>query len=55
LSLLARHPKLRALEVVEYIPEFDREHRTAHLLRDLILAVLAPAAALADTAAAAGD
>jgi len=55
LSLLARHPKLRGLEVVEYIPEFDREHRTAHLLRDLILAVLAPAAALADTAAAAGD
>ncbi|MGO8917106.1 MAG: arginase [Stellaceae bacterium] len=51
LSLLARHEKLRALEIVEYIPEFDRDHRTAHLVRDLILAVLAPKPALADTAA----
>jgi arginase len=51
LPLLARHEKLRALEIVEYIPEFDEDERTAALVRDLILAVLAPAPALADTAA----
>ena len=51
LSLAARHEKLRALEIVEYIAEFDEDRRTAHLVRDLVLAVLAPAAALADTAA----
>jgi arginase len=42
LARLAGHPALRALEIVEYIPEFDEGLRTAHLLRDLILAVLAP-------------
>jgi arginase family enzyme len=42
LSRVARHPALAALEIVEYIPEFDAELRTAHLVRDLILAVLAP-------------
>jgi arginase len=47
LAPLARHPALRGLEIVEYIPEFDRELATAHLLRDLILAVLAPQPALA--------
>jgi len=51
LSLLARHPKLRGLEIVEYIPEFDEDLRTAHLVRDLILAVLAPEPAVADTRA----
>jgi len=51
LSPLARHPGLRALEIVEYIPEFDEQHRTAHLVRDLILALLAPQPVLADTAA----
>ncbi len=51
LSLLAQHEKLRALEIVEYIPEFDRDRRTAHLVRDLILAVLAHEPAFADTAA----
>jgi arginase len=51
LPLLARHPLLRALEIVEYIPEFDENLRTAHLVRDLILAVLAPQRAVADTAA----
>lgn len=51
LSLLAQHEKLRALEIVEYIPEFDCDRRTAHLVRDLILAVLAHEPALADTAA----
>jgi arginase len=47
LRRLAGHQALRALEIVEYIPEFDENRRTAHLLRDLILAVLAPAPALA--------
>ncbi|HEX6841847.1 MAG TPA: arginase family protein, partial [Stellaceae bacterium] len=51
LSRLARHPRLRALEIVEYIPEFDDRRRTAHLVRDLIVALLAPEAVLADTAA----
>jgi arginase len=51
LARLARHPRLRALEIVEYIPEFDDRRRTAHLVRDLIAALLAPAPALADTAA----
>jgi arginase len=40
LSRIARHPALAALEIVEYIPEFDEALRTAHLVRDLILAVL---------------
>jgi arginase len=51
LSLLARHAKLRALEIVEYIPEFDRGLRTAHLVRDLICAVRAREPAFADTVA----
>jgi arginase len=53
LARLSGHKALRALEIVEYIPEFDENLRTAHLLRDLILAVLAPQHALADTALAA--
>jgi arginase len=48
---LARHPALRALEIVEYIPEFDEDHRTARLVRDLILRLLAPQQALAGAAA----
>jgi arginase len=52
LSRLARHPRLRALEIVEYIPEFDGRRRTAHLVGALIAALLAPQPALADTAAA---
>lgn len=54
LRALARHARderLRALEIVEYIPEFDEGLRTAHLLRDLVLAVLAPAPAMAHTPA----
>jgi arginase len=51
LALPARHPALRALEIVEYIPEFDERRRTAKLVRDLIVALLAPQPALADTAA----
>jgi arginase len=53
LAGLARHPALAALEIVEYIPEFDRDLQTAHLVRDLILAMLAPRPALADTTATA--
>ena len=52
LAQLAGDPRLRALEIVEYIPEFDENLRTAHLLRDLILAVLAQRDALSDTSAA---
>jgi arginase len=44
LSRIARHPALAALEIVEYIPELDEERRTAHLVRDLILTILAPRA-----------
>jgi arginase len=40
---VARRPDLCALEIVEYIPEFDEDLRTAHLVRDLILAALVPA------------
>jgi arginase len=51
LSRYAGDERLRALEIVEYIPEFDENLRTAHLLRDLILAALAPAPAMAHTPA----
>lgn len=51
LSPLRRHPQMKALEIVEYIPEFDENLRTAHLVRDLIHALLAPAPAMADTVA----
>jgi arginase len=54
LAPLARHPALRAVEIVEYIPEFDERRRTAKLVRDLIVALLAPQPALADTAPAIG-
>ncbi len=39
LKRLANHPALKAIEIVEYIPEFDADFRTAHLVRDLILAL----------------
>ena len=51
LSSLRCHPQMKALEIVEYIPEFDENLRTAHLVRDLIHALLAPPPAMADTAA----
>jgi arginase len=44
LGEIARRPDLRALEIVEYIPEFDEGMRTAHLVRDLLVAALVPAA-----------
>jgi arginase len=40
---IARLPDLRALEIVEYIPEFDEGLKTAHLVRDLLVAALVPA------------
>jgi arginase len=43
LCALADDPRMKAIEIVEYIPEFDRDRRTAHLVRDLILALKAPA------------
>jgi arginase len=33
---------LAAIEIVEYIPELDENHRTAHLVRDLLTSLLAP-------------
>ena len=51
LRRIARHPGLRALEVVEYIPEFDRDQRTARLVANLIAAALIPAAAPASKTA----
>jgi arginase len=43
LRALAQHPEMRAIEIVEYIPEFDENLRTAHLLRDILVALTAPA------------
>lgn len=51
LRRIARHPGLRTLEIVEYIPEFDRDERTARLVANLIAATLIPAAAPASTTA----
>jgi arginase len=44
---IGTHPSLRALEIVEYIPEFDVQRRTAHLIFDLAASCLAPVTALA--------
>jgi len=41
---IARDPRLRALEVVEYAPALDREQRTAQLVLDLLCSALAPSA-----------
>jgi arginase len=51
LRRLAGHPALQAVEIVEYIPEFDEDRRTAHLVRDLLAALLAPEKALVAAAA----
>jgi arginase family enzyme len=40
---IGRHPRLRALEIVEYSPELDREQRTATLVLDLLASMLVPA------------
>jgi arginase len=39
LRSVANHPRLEAIEIVEYIPEFDENLRTAHLVRDLVVAL----------------
>ena len=41
---IARDPRLRALEIVEYAPALDRDHRTAQLVLGLLSSALAPAA-----------
>ena len=40
---IGQHPRLRALEIVEYSPELDREQRTATLVLDLLASMLVPA------------
>jgi len=40
---IGRHPRLRSLEIVEYSPALDREHRTATLVLDLLASMLSPA------------
>jgi arginase len=52
LAKLKRDKRLKAIEIVEYIPEFDEERRTAHLVRDLLVALLAPVGAAAKRLAA---
>ena len=42
LAGLAGRPDLAAIEIVEYVPELDIDHRTAKLARDLLIALLAP-------------
>jgi arginase family enzyme len=42
LAGLGRRDDLAAIEIVEYIPELDENQRTAHLVRDLLIALLAP-------------
>jgi len=45
LRALANHPRLVAVEIVEYIPEFDQDLRTARLVRDLVAALRGTGAA----------
>lgn len=52
LAALAHHRSLRAVEIVEYIPEFDERQRTAHLVRDLLIAALTPRGQVVDFGAA---
>jgi arginase len=42
LAAFAGHPALKAIEIVEYIPDFDPDHKTAELVRDLLVALLRP-------------
>ena len=41
---IGHHPRLSAIEIVEYSPELDHGHRTATLVLDLLASMLAPAA-----------
>jgi arginase len=50
-AALARRAELRAVEIVEYIPSFDEDLRTAHLVRDLLIAALTPSGQAAQLAA----
>src|SRR5258708_6313922 len=42
LAGIGRRADLPAIEIVEYIPQLDEDRRTAHLVRDLLIALLAP-------------
>jgi arginase len=42
LAGLGHRRDLAAVEIVEYIPELDEAQRTAHLVRDLLITLLAP-------------
>jgi arginase len=42
LAGLGQRSDIAAIEIVEYIPELDEALRTAHLVRDLLIALLAP-------------
>jgi len=44
LAPLACHPRLAAIEIVEYVPQLDEGKKTAELVRDLLTTLLAPAA-----------
>jgi len=50
---IARDPRLQALELVDYAPALDRDHRTARLVLDLLSSALAPARACAAVPSAA--
>jgi arginase len=50
---IARDPRLRALEIVEYAPALDRKQRTARLVADLLSSALAPAAQAVSVSSAA--
>jgi arginase len=50
-AALYRHPALRAVEIVEYIPGFDEQGRTSRLVGDLLVAALTPRGLPADGAA----
>ena len=45
MAALGRHPGLQAIEIVEYIPDWDEDWRTARLVGDLLAAALGPAVA----------
>jgi len=50
---IAADPRLRALEIVEYAPTLDRDHRTAQLVHDLLASALISAARAAPISSAA--
>jgi arginase len=50
---IARDPRLKALEIVEYAPALDRDQRTARLVLDLLASALAPMARVLSASSAA--